>query len=181
MLLLIQLNCKMWNIAIQILNFLQLNCYLSAAIRIWIEYLLPSPTRDGFGGQHHHRCDYFSKPSGPIILRCFLRQPTISSDYLTIITIIGPTNNGSDASPKSTTPQFEGLNKTPGTIIVQKYKSTTFISMPACIVQDQPQIGFKINESFICNNSIIIINLTTATITWGVSHAKSNISNVRQI
>ena len=26
---------------------------------------------DGFGGQHHHRCDYFSKPSGPIILRCF--------------------------------------------------------------------------------------------------------------
>ena len=24
-------------------------------------------------GKHHHRCDYFSKPSGPINLRCFLR------------------------------------------------------------------------------------------------------------
>ena len=27
----------------------------------------------GFQGEHHHRCDYFSKPSGPINLRCFLR------------------------------------------------------------------------------------------------------------
>ena len=24
-----------------------------------------------FQGEHHHRCDYFSKPSGPINLRCF--------------------------------------------------------------------------------------------------------------
>ena len=27
----------------------------------------------GFQGEHHHRCDYFSKPSEPINLRCFLR------------------------------------------------------------------------------------------------------------
>ena len=91
----------MWNIAIQILNFLQLNCYLSAANRTWIENLLPSPKRDGFGGQHRHRCDYFVKPSLPIILRCFLRHPIIANDYFTIITIIGPTINCSDASLKS--------------------------------------------------------------------------------
>ena len=83
------------------IKFLQLNCYLSAASRTWIENLLPSPTRDGFGGQHRHRCDYFFKPSLPIILRCFLRQPIIANDYFTIITIIGPTINRSDASLKS--------------------------------------------------------------------------------
>ena len=54
-----------------IIKFLQLDCNFPAASRTWIENLLPSPKRDGFGGQHHHRCDYFSKPSGPIILRCF--------------------------------------------------------------------------------------------------------------
>ena len=27
----------------------------------------------GFQGEHHHRCNYFSEPSGPINLRCFLR------------------------------------------------------------------------------------------------------------
>ena len=32
----------------------------------------------------------------------FLRQPIIANDYFTIITIIGPTINRSDASPKST-------------------------------------------------------------------------------
>ena len=84
-----------------IIKFLQLNCNLSAASRTWIENLLPSPTRDGFGGQHRHRCDYFFKPSLPIILRCFLRQPIIANDYFTIITIIGPTINRSDASLKS--------------------------------------------------------------------------------
>ena len=31
----------------------------------------------------------------------FLRQPIIANDYFTIITIIGPTINRSDASPKS--------------------------------------------------------------------------------
>ena len=35
------------------------------------ENLLPSPKRDGLGGQHHHQCDYFLKPSGSIILQCF--------------------------------------------------------------------------------------------------------------
>ena len=84
-------------------KFLQLNCYLSAANRTRIENLLPSPQRDGFGGQHRHRCDYFSKPSLPIILRFFLRQPIIANDYFTIITIIGPRINRSDASLKSTT------------------------------------------------------------------------------
>ena len=84
------------------IKFLQLNCYLSAANRTGIENLLPSPKRDGFGGQHHHRCDYLFKPSRPIILRCFLRQPIIAKDYFTIITIIGPTINRGDASLKST-------------------------------------------------------------------------------
>ena len=32
----------------------------------------------------------------------FLRQPIIANDYFTIITIIGPAINRSDASPKST-------------------------------------------------------------------------------
>ena len=57
--------------------------------------------RDGFGGQHRHQCDYFFKLSGPIILRCFLRQPIIINDYFTIITINVPTINRSDASLKS--------------------------------------------------------------------------------
>ena len=35
------------------------------------ENLQPSPKCDGLGGQYHHRCDYFLKPSGSIILRCF--------------------------------------------------------------------------------------------------------------
>ena len=54
-----------------------------------------------FGAQHRHRCDYFFKLSGPIILRCFLRQPIIANDYFTIITIIGQTINRNDASLKS--------------------------------------------------------------------------------
>ena len=45
------------------IKFLQLNCYLSAESRTWIENLLPLPKRDGFGGQNHHRCDYLFKPS----------------------------------------------------------------------------------------------------------------------
>ena len=64
--------------------------------------MLPSPKCDGFGVQHRHRCEYFFKLSGPIILRCFLRQPIIANNYFTIITIIGPTINRSDASLKST-------------------------------------------------------------------------------
>ena len=84
------------------IKLLQLDCYLSAASRTWIENLLPLPKRDGLGGQHHHRCDYFLKPSGSIILRCFWDIQYYNDDYFTIITIIGPTINRSDASPKST-------------------------------------------------------------------------------
>ena len=51
------------------IKFLQLDCYLSSASRTWIENLLPSPKRDGLGGQHHHRCDYFLKPIVPTINR----------------------------------------------------------------------------------------------------------------
>ena len=39
----------------------------------------------------------------------FLRQPIIANDYFTIITIIGPTINRSDASPKSTLKAISGL------------------------------------------------------------------------
>ena len=53
------------------IKLLQLDCYLSAASRTWIENLLPSPKRDCLGGQYHHRCDFFLKPSGSIIFRCF--------------------------------------------------------------------------------------------------------------
>ena len=56
---------------------------------------------DAFRGQHHHRCDYFLKPSGSIILRCFWDIQYYNDDYFTIITIIGPMINRSDASPKS--------------------------------------------------------------------------------
>ena len=83
------------------IKLLQLDCYLSAASRTWIENLLPLPKRDGLGGQHHHRCDYFLKPSGSIILRCFW-DIQYNDDYFMIITIISPTINRSDASPKST-------------------------------------------------------------------------------
>ena len=38
---------------------------------LMVENMLPLAKRDGLGGQHHHRCDYFLKPSGSIILRCF--------------------------------------------------------------------------------------------------------------
>ena len=54
-------------------------------------------------GQQHHRCDYFLKPSGSIILRCFWDIQCYNDDYFTIITIIGPTISRSDASPKSNT------------------------------------------------------------------------------
>ena len=88
-----------WNY--QNIKLLQLDCYLSAARRTLIENLLPSPKRDGLGGQHHHRCDYFLKPLGSIILRCFWDIQYYNDDYFTIITIIGPTINRSYASPKS--------------------------------------------------------------------------------
>ena len=83
------------------IKLLQLDCYLSAASRTWIENLLPSPERDGLVGQNHHRWDYFLKPSGSIILRCFWDIQYHNDDYFTIITIIGPTINRSDASFKS--------------------------------------------------------------------------------
>ena len=84
-------------------KLLQLDCYLSAASKTWIKNLLPSPKRDGLGGQHHHRCDYFLKPLGSIILGCFWDIQYYNDDYFTIITIIGPTINCNDASPKSRT------------------------------------------------------------------------------
>ena len=90
------------------IKLLQLDCYLSAASRTWIENLLPSPKRDGLGGQHHHQCDYFLKPSGSIILRCFWDIQYYNDDYFTIITIIGPTINRSDASPKSRRMERDG-------------------------------------------------------------------------
>ena len=67
------------------------------------ENLLPSPKRDCLGGQHHHLCDYFLKPSGSIILRCF-ETPNNNNNYFTIITIIGLRTNRSDASLKSILP-----------------------------------------------------------------------------
>ena len=85
------------------IKLLQLDCYLSVASRTWIENLLPSPKGDGLGGQHHHHCDYFLKPSGSIILRCFWDIQYYNDDYFTIITIIGPMISRSDASPKSNT------------------------------------------------------------------------------
>ena len=91
------------------IKLLQLDCYLSAASRTWIENLLPLPKRDGLGGQHHHLCDYFLKPSGSIILRCFWDIQYYNYDYFTIVTIIGPTINRSDASPKSMTYLHKGI------------------------------------------------------------------------
>ena len=86
------------------IKLLQLDCYLSDASRTWIENLLPC---DGLGGQHHHRCDYFLKPSGSVILRCFWDIQYYNDDYFTIITIIGPTINRSDASPKSSLTTYD--------------------------------------------------------------------------
>ena len=61
--------------------------------------MLPSPKRDGLGGNITIGVIIFLNHRDRLF--CNVETPNKNNDYFTIITIIGPTTNRSDASPKS--------------------------------------------------------------------------------